>query len=73
VTYRAQVFYGQTLRIEMAAGDVGARGCDLIYRVTDAKSGDLVGLAKTGIVFYDYHRKMVVAIPALFGRVLQGN
>ncbi len=73
MTYRAQVFYGQTLRIEMAAGDVGARGCDLIYRVTDAKSGDLVGLAKTGIVFYDYERKMVVATPPSFAKLIEGN
>lgn len=71
VTYRAQVFYGQLLRIEVAAGDVGARGCDLIYRVTDATSGELVSLAKTGIVFYDYGLKKVVATPPSFARVLE--
>ncbi len=46
VTYRAQVFYGQTLRIDIAIGEAGARSCDLVYRVTDRDAGTLVALAR---------------------------
>ncbi len=70
VTYRAQVFYGQVLRIEIAGSDIGGRGCDLLYRVTDAAGGDSVALAKTGIVFYDYNQNRVATMPPRFRRVL---
>jgi acyl-CoA thioester hydrolase len=71
VTYRAQVFHGQVLRVDVTIGEVGARGCDLVYRVTDRDSGGVVALAKTGIVFYDYQEKKVAGIPASFRRLLE--
>lgn len=70
VIYRAQVFHGQTLRIDLAIGEAGARGCDLVYRVTDRDSGALVALARTGIVFYDYAERKLAGIPASFRRIL---
>ena len=70
VTYRAQVFYGQTLRIDIAIGEAGARSCDLVYRVTDRDAGGLVALAKTGIVFFDYGANRMVDIPPSFRRLL---
>lgn len=70
VTYRAQVFYGQTLRIDIAIGEAGARSCDLVYRVTDRDAGEVVALAKTGIVFFDYEAKRMADIPASFRRLL---
>ncbi len=70
VAYRAQVFYGQTLRIEIAIGEAGARSCDLVYRVTDRVTDGLVALAKTGIVFFDYEAKRMAQVPARFRRLL---
>ena len=70
VTYRAQVFYGQTLRIDIAVGEAGARSCDLVYRVTDRDAGGLVALAKTGIVFFDYGANRMADIPPSFRRLL---
>jgi len=66
VQYRAQAFYGQTLRIDVAAADVGSRGCDLIYRASDSASDTIVALAKTGIVFFDYDKSRVKSMPACF-------
>ena len=70
VSYRAQVFFGQTLYIDVGAGDVSSRGCDLIYRVTDKESGQLVALGKTGIVFFDYARQRVVNMPPRFAELI---
>jgi acyl-CoA thioester hydrolase len=70
VSYRAQARYGQVLHIEIAAGEPGSRGCDLLYRVQDRDTGDLIALARTGILFYDYSAGRVVAMPEEFRRVL---
>lgn len=64
VVYRSEVFYGQTLKIEVAIGDQASRSCDLVYRVSDSESGSLVALAKTGIVFFDPEKKRVASVPA---------
>ena len=72
VRYEAEAFHGQTLRVEIAAGEARSRGCDLLYRVTDLESGRIVALARTGVVFLDLEKKRVTTIPerflAVFGR-----
>lgn len=70
VSYRAQVFHGQTLRVDVAVADVVSRGCDMVYRVTDRDSGKLVALGRTGILFYDYKNRQVVNIPRSFQAIL---
>jgi 4-hydroxybenzoyl-CoA thioesterase len=70
VQYRAQAFYGQTLKVEVAAADAGSRGCDLVYRASDRESGDVVALGKTGIVFFDYDSGKVRSMPARFRAVI---
>ncbi|MBU1699116.1 MAG: thioesterase family protein [Candidatus Eisenbacteria bacterium] len=73
VIYRSQVFYGQTLEVEVAISDVASRGCDLVYRVSDQESGKLVATAKTGIVFFDYKKNCVVGIPESFKALINKN
>jgi len=70
VSYRAQVFHGQTLRVEVAVSDVVTRGCDMVYKVTDKEKGALVALARTGILFFDYKNRQVVNIPPSFQAIL---
>jgi acyl-CoA thioester hydrolase len=71
VAYRAQVFHGQVLRIDVTTGDASAHGCDLIYRVTDRDAGKVVALARTGIVFYDYQERRVAEMPTRFRQLLR--
>jgi acyl-CoA thioesterase FadM len=66
VSYRAQVFFGQTLKVEIARGDLGTRGCELLYRVSDRENGTPVALARTGLLFFDYGRGRVAAMPERF-------
>jgi acyl-CoA thioester hydrolase len=63
VLYRSEAFYGDVLRIEVAVADVGAHGCDLLYRVTQKESGKEVSRAKTTIAFFDYAKRKVVEVP----------
>lgn len=70
VVYRAEGRYGMTLAVELAADDVRTRGCDLLYRFTDAATGQEIARVKTGIVFFDYAARKVVSMPAPFREVV---
>jgi acyl-CoA thioester hydrolase len=66
VIYRKQAFYGQTLRVEIALADFSRKGCDLVFRISDAGSGDEIVRAKTGILFYNYRDQKVALVPESF-------
>lgn len=70
ICYRAEVFYPDTLTIEVAADELSRKGGDLIYRVTKASDGALVALAKTGIVFFDYQARKAVNVPEAFKAIV---
>ncbi len=66
VSYESQVFYGGKLKFEIGADEFNKYGCDIFYRVSNTKSGELVLLAKTGIVFFDYIREKITTMPDKF-------
>jgi len=66
VSYKSQSFYKDRLKFEIGAGDFNKYGCDIFYRVTNIKTDDLVVLAKTGVVFFDYSKNKVTNIPEAF-------
>jgi len=66
VSYKSQSFYKDRLKFEIGAGDFNKYGCDIFYRVTNIKTDDLVALAKTGVVFFDYSKNKVTNIPEAF-------
>lgn len=63
VTYRAEVFYGDSLVIEAAIDDVRRKGFDLVFRVTSRSNGKEIALAKIGVLFYNYVEEKSVPIP----------
>ncbi len=73
VRYHAQAFFGQVLKIELAANELGSRGCDFVYRVTDLETGKLIALARTGILCFDYGRQRVVNVPPRLREVVAGG
>lgn len=70
VLFKAEAFYGQVLRAEVAITDVARTGCDMVYRLSDRDTGQEVARAKTGIVFFDYERRKPVAVPTGFRALL---
>lgn len=68
IVYKSEAFYGDVLRIEVAVYDFSTVGCDIVYRVTNVSDGRLVAQAKTGIAFFDYTTRKVVAVPTAFAR-----
>lgn len=63
VVYRAQAFFGDRLRIEVAAGECASRSCDFFYRVSHAADERTVAEAKTGAVCFDFRAQKAVAFP----------
>ena len=68
ILYRAQAFYGQTLRVYVAAGDFTRKGCDFYYLLADRDSGSEIVRAKTGFVFYDAREGRTAPVPEAFRR-----
>jgi acyl-CoA thioesterase FadM len=66
IQYKSESFYGDELIIEVGVMDFSKIGCDIVYRIINKNSTKEIALAKTGIVFYDYKNKKVVAVPEKF-------
>ncbi|MGH8307527.1 MAG: acyl-CoA thioesterase [Gammaproteobacteria bacterium] len=70
VVYRAQAFYADRLRIEVAVGEFASRGCDFYYRVSHATDDRVVVEARTGMVCFDFRaQKTMVFPPAMLAKL----
>lgn len=65
IEFRAELFYGDQVIAEVAATDFSRVGFDLVYRFTKNKEGhdQLVALAKTGMVCFNYADKKIAPLP----------
>lgn len=60
VAYKSEAFYGETLVIALATADYHKYGFDLLFCVTEKKSGRDVAHAKMGMLLFDaVARKLV--------------
>jgi len=66
VAYKTEAHFGQIMQIEIALDDFSRKGCDMLYRMTCKGSGNIVAIAKTGLVFFNYETKEPVSIPQAF-------
>lgn len=64
--YKAEVFYGERLVIEVGTGDPYKFGCDLFYKVSNKETGKEVARVKTGIAFFDYQKRKLAEMPEAF-------
>jgi len=66
VQYRSEAFHGEVMVVQMAATDLGSKGCDLVWCIREQSSQREVARGKTGIVFFDYRSHKVTAMPTTF-------
>ncbi len=66
VIYKKQGRYGQVLKLELALADFSSKGCDFVFRISDAKTGEEIARSKMGILFFDYSQQKVVPVPEKF-------
>ncbi len=65
VEFKAELFYGDTVKISVAASDFSKIGFDLLYKFEKETSDKkiIAVLAKTGMICYDYVAKKVAGLP----------
>ena len=65
IEYKAELFYGDKIKVSVAAGEFSKIGFDLFYKVDKISEGKtiLVASAKTGMICYDYGMKKITALP----------
>lgn len=73
IEFKAELFYGNTLRAYMAAGNFNRVGFDLYYKLVKNDEETLVALAKTAMICYDYDTKKIVSLPDKARRTLSGS
>jgi acyl-CoA thioesterase FadM len=66
VVYKAEGFHGDTLVVDVAVADFTRTGCDFLFRLTRRDTNQEIARAKTGVVFFDYSSRKVVAVPPQF-------
>ncbi|MBQ0741678.1 MAG: thioesterase family protein [Pseudomonas sp.] len=62
-TYKREAFARDALIFEVGMMDLNKYGGDIIFRITKAIGGELVALAKSGFVFYDFTTSKVTPMP----------
>lgn len=66
IVFRSEGFYGQTVRIRVAADLSGKSSCDFFFLLSDTEDDREIARVKTGIVFFDYERRRPTRIPESF-------
>ncbi len=54
---KAEAYFADVLTFEAAAQDFHKYGCDIVFKASDKKTGGLVGMAKSGVLVFDYENK----------------
>ena len=72
VEYLNESFYGDTLTISIATGDITRVSFELYYLVETGREEKSVPVAraKTGLICYDYQLKKVVVVPEALKKIL---
>ncbi len=74
IEYRSESFYGDVLVVDVGVADMERRSCDFVYRMCRKEGGREVARVKTGVVFFDYATRRVVAVPEEFpARIQRGE
>ena len=62
IEYKGEGFYGDVLRIEMAATEANKYGFDIVYEV-QTLTGRAIARAKTGMLCFDYNTRKLRGLP----------
>ena len=68
IQFKAEGFLGDRIEAAVGAVDIGPRSWDFVYRLTLPERDQVLALAKTGMVAFDYAQRRVAEIPEPFRR-----
>lgn len=70
VEYKAEIFYGDVIRVGIAPAELSDYGCGLIYRLARRDDDTAVALAYSSLYGFDYRQRRIARLPAEFRRQL---
>ncbi len=73
IIYKAEVFYGEILTIEVGIQDFTTYGFDFVYRIANKETSTEVARAKTGVLIFDYAKRKVVDVPKSFRSAMSSD
>lgn len=72
VRFKSQAVYGDALTVSVTPVNFSRLGFDLIYHAVNAATGAEVARAQTGMVFFDYEKNKMTAMPEKFRSTVAG-
>ncbi|HLT64506.1 MAG TPA: thioesterase family protein [Pseudohongiella sp.] len=66
IDYRSESFAKDILVIEVGVGRFNRYGCDICFQITNSALERVVCNAKQGVVFFDFDKHKIAAIPPAF-------
>lgn len=63
IEFKAEAFYGDLLQAFVTANDISRVGFDLHYKLKKNGTDEIVALAKTGMICFDYEKRKVTSLP----------
>lgn len=72
VRFKSQAVYGDALTVSVTPVNFSRLGFNLIYHAVNAVTGAEVARAQTGMVFFDYEKNKMTAMPEKFRSTVAG-
>jgi acyl-CoA thioester hydrolase len=72
IIYKNQAGYGKPIKVEVGAVDFKNKSFDLVYKLSDISTGDVIAIAKTGVLYFDYYQQKVLPVSDEMRRRIQG-
>ena len=63
IEFKAEAFYGGSLKASVAVGEISKVGFDLYYKLARSDDETVIALAKTGMICFEYDKRKVTAVP----------
>lgn len=73
IEFKAESFYGDVLKAYVTATDFSKIGFDLYYKLVRGENEEIVAIAKTGMLCFDYEKRKIVALPTDAITKMQSN
>jgi acyl-CoA thioester hydrolase len=75
IEFKAEGFYGDIVTVEICVGEITKIGFELYYSLKTERNNKpvLLGVAKTGIICYNYTEKRVCSLPGKLKDILSPN
>ncbi len=66
ILYKSEILYGDVLTFNISVNEISESGCDFYYQIISKNNAGPAALAKTSIVYFDYNKKKVIALPETY-------